>query len=234
MKKLFLSLVLVLSSLVMFAQSNMREVVYLKNGSVIKGAILELVPNENIKIQTADGSIFVYPMADVERITNETVEEPQTQQSTTFKMEEIMERDGRNLLLAGRKLSDKDLKSLLSEDGYETYMSAKNQYVNGNGYLVAGCFCFGASITLSALAFIIRDEHFLQSGIIFAIPAAVSLPVGFIYHGIGKGRMNWVADEYNRTQSKNYSFNMSPSIMKCNAPGATSNMALGMTFSLNF
>ena len=234
MKKLLLSLVLVLSNLVMFAQNNMREVVYLKNGSVIKGAILELVPNENIKIQTADGSIFVYPMADVERITNETVEEPQTQQSTTFKMEEIMERDGRNLLLAGRKLSDKDLKSLLSEDGYETYISARNQYMNGNGYLVVGCFCFGTSVALSVLAGVTNDGSLLKTGIIFSIPANVFIPVGFIYNGIGKGRMNWVADEYNRTQSKNYSFNMSPSIMKCNAPGATSNMALGMTFSLNF
>lgn len=234
MKKLLLSLVLVLSNLVMFAQNNMREVVYLKNGSVIKGAILELVPNENIKIQTADGSIFVYPMADVERITNETVEEPQTQQSTTFKMEEIMERDGRNLLLAGRKLSDKDLKSLLSEDGYETYISARNQYVNGNGYLVVGWFCFGTSVALSVLAGVTNDGSLLKTGIIFSIPANVFIPVGFIYNGIGKGRMNWVADEYNWANGKSYSFNVSPSIMKCNAPGAEGNAAFGMTLSLNF
>lgn len=36
------------------AQSN-QEVVYLKNGSVIHGIILEQVPDKTIKIKTSDG-----------------------------------------------------------------------------------------------------------------------------------------------------------------------------------
>lgn len=47
------------------------DVVYLKNGSMIVGSIIEQVPNENLKIQTKDGSVFVYPMSDISRITKE-------------------------------------------------------------------------------------------------------------------------------------------------------------------
>src|SRR3954452_12312362 len=54
-----------------FAQQNLQEVVYLKNGSIIRGAIIEQVPNKSIKIQTGDGSVFVYQMDEVEKITKE-------------------------------------------------------------------------------------------------------------------------------------------------------------------
>jgi hypothetical protein len=47
------------------------DVVYLKNGSVIRGLIMEQIPNETLKIQTADGSLFVYKMEEVVKITKE-------------------------------------------------------------------------------------------------------------------------------------------------------------------
>jgi hypothetical protein len=51
--------------------STLVDVVYLKNGSIIVGSIIEQVPNENLKIQTKDGSVFVYSMSDIARITKE-------------------------------------------------------------------------------------------------------------------------------------------------------------------
>ncbi len=45
------------------------DVVYLKNGSIIRGAILEIIPDSTIKTQTADGSLFVFKMNEVEKIT---------------------------------------------------------------------------------------------------------------------------------------------------------------------
>ena len=69
MRKFFL---LLLSTLclgtVSFAQSN-DEAVHLKNGSIIRGTVIEQVPNKSIKIQTADGSQFVYEMNEVEKTT---------------------------------------------------------------------------------------------------------------------------------------------------------------------
>lgn len=49
-----------------------QDVVYLKNGSVIKGTVVEMVPNQTIKIQTADGSLFVYQTSEVDRVERDS------------------------------------------------------------------------------------------------------------------------------------------------------------------
>ena len=53
------------------SDGKMVDVVYLKNGSVITGSIIEQIPNETIKIQTRDGSVFVYQYSDISRMTKE-------------------------------------------------------------------------------------------------------------------------------------------------------------------
>jgi hypothetical protein len=47
------------------------DVLYLKNGSIIRGLIIEQIPNTSVKIKTADGSVFVHVMEDVIKITKE-------------------------------------------------------------------------------------------------------------------------------------------------------------------
>lgn len=47
-----------------------QEVVYLENGSVIRGVIIEQVPNVSLKIRTTEG-IFAYKMSEVVKITKE-------------------------------------------------------------------------------------------------------------------------------------------------------------------
>lgn len=47
------------------------ETVYLKNGSIIRGQIVEQVPGTSITVLTSDGSRFVYSESEVARITNE-------------------------------------------------------------------------------------------------------------------------------------------------------------------
>lgn len=64
------------------AQINMRDVVHLKNGGITKGIIIEQIPNESIKVQTADGSIFVYKMDEIEKIEKEKVTTPETKVAT--------------------------------------------------------------------------------------------------------------------------------------------------------
>ena len=68
-KNTFLILgIVVLSALGSNVFADTIDVVYLKNGSIIKGIVIEIIPNETIKIEIADGSIFVYPIDEVERI----------------------------------------------------------------------------------------------------------------------------------------------------------------------
>lgn len=51
---------------------NLQEAVYLKNGSIVRGVIIERVPDVSIKIRTADGAVLSYKMEEVEKITKET------------------------------------------------------------------------------------------------------------------------------------------------------------------
>ena len=53
------------------AQQNLEDVVYLKDGSVIRGVIIEQIPGASLKIQTRDGNVFFYEIDRVERITKE-------------------------------------------------------------------------------------------------------------------------------------------------------------------
>jgi hypothetical protein len=50
-----------------------RDVVYLKNGSIIKGTIIEQIMNVSLKIETGDGSVFFYKMEEVEKLVKEIV-----------------------------------------------------------------------------------------------------------------------------------------------------------------
>ena len=71
MKRTILFFVCLMGMAFAFAQSSLQDVVSLKNGSVIRGEIVEMVSGETVKIITADGSVFVYPFADVEKFSKE-------------------------------------------------------------------------------------------------------------------------------------------------------------------
>ena len=56
----------------LFAQK-IEDVIHLKNGETVRGTIVEQIPGESLKIQTADGSVFVYTIYEIAEITREPV-----------------------------------------------------------------------------------------------------------------------------------------------------------------
>ena len=74
MNKSIVILLIILCPFVSFAQET-RDVVHLKNGELIYGLILEIIPGSTIKIQTTDGSIFIYDIDKVEKIVKEYKQE---------------------------------------------------------------------------------------------------------------------------------------------------------------
>lgn len=70
MKKSLFSIILFLFSIIIYSQ-NATETVYLKNGSIIKGIIIEQIPGESLKLMTKDKNVFVYNYDEVEKITKE-------------------------------------------------------------------------------------------------------------------------------------------------------------------
>jgi hypothetical protein len=75
MKHFFYLLIVVIlfitTPFISVAQSDLIDVVYLKNGSIIKGIITEQVPGTAVKIQTADGSLFVFEYDEITKMTRE-------------------------------------------------------------------------------------------------------------------------------------------------------------------
>lgn len=72
MKKLILFFsALLVTALVSAQQKNLIDVVYLKNGSIIRGIIIEQIPNTTIKLKTSDGNLFIYETSEIEKITKE-------------------------------------------------------------------------------------------------------------------------------------------------------------------
>lgn len=55
------------------AQQQLEDVIYLKDGSVYRGVIVEQVPNVSMKIETEGRNIFAVEMNEVEKITKERV-----------------------------------------------------------------------------------------------------------------------------------------------------------------
>ena len=54
-----------------FAQHGMQDVIYLKDGSIYRGIIIETVPNVSYKIKSRDGNVFAVKIEEVEKITKE-------------------------------------------------------------------------------------------------------------------------------------------------------------------
>lgn len=71
MRKFILTFCALMVGLICLAQYNLQDVVYLNNGSIIRGFIIEQVPNKTIKIETLDGSIFVCNFDEIQKITKE-------------------------------------------------------------------------------------------------------------------------------------------------------------------
>lgn len=90
MKKALLILCAVVCSALYVSAQQLEDVVYLKDGSIVRGIILEQVPGQTIKIQTSGGSQFVYKIENVSKITKEPVlyQQPQYQQYQQYQYQQ--------------------------------------------------------------------------------------------------------------------------------------------------
>jgi hypothetical protein len=140
--------------------------------------------------------------------------------------------EGSSLLLKGNVLSPSDARSLLGFDRYETFTSASHQAAVGGTFLVfgtilatAGIFCVSAQE---------KEPHILGYGML--IVADVFLPIGFVFNGVGKGRMNWVVNDYNRhgsQLSQSISVSASPSLV-CVPTATGKSYGIGAGLQLHF
>ena len=66
--RIYLLLLAVLASLTLSAQRGKKDVVYLKNGSIIKGTIVLQDPGKRIKLKTKDNNLWVFRYDEIDSI----------------------------------------------------------------------------------------------------------------------------------------------------------------------
>lgn len=52
-------------------EKQMEDVIYLKNGAIVRGIIIEQVPNKSIEIKSNDNNYFIFKMDEVQKIAKE-------------------------------------------------------------------------------------------------------------------------------------------------------------------
>ena len=68
--KILISVLFLFISISLFSQNTVRDVIYLNNGSIIRGNILEISDNKTIKIESCD-NMLVFDMSEVQKVTKE-------------------------------------------------------------------------------------------------------------------------------------------------------------------
>jgi hypothetical protein len=71
MKKYSLVVIMLIITLFPLSAQKSKDAIYLKNGSVIYGKLIEIV-DDQYKMQTSDGSIFIYKTSEVEKFAKES------------------------------------------------------------------------------------------------------------------------------------------------------------------
>ena len=146
MKKILVLFIALLFGANLLAQSA-NDVIYLNNGSVIKGTASNITPDETVTIQTSDGSVFVLNMSEVTQIAHE--ENAEEIISSPNWANDIMKRKGSRLFVGDRKLSENEIMELLNEDLFKTYSNGRLNRDLGTVLFLGGIVCLGLSIDLA-------------------------------------------------------------------------------------
>lgn len=133
-----------------------EEVVYLKDGSIIHGRIIEFAPDKHIKIQSGR-NVFVYQLQEIEKITREPYQELHSDLSMATWTTQLGIGTPRSLNLIGItkdfKMGEKG--SLFITTGLGINLIgvgyARQKNYNGNGLVLSGTLGHnGGGPTLSA------------------------------------------------------------------------------------
>ena len=144
------------------------DCVYLNNGSIIKGVIVEQIPGESIKIKTADGSLFVFKISEISDIKKEIRQSPSSSLNTQ-KQESVgklsWEYKNKRVVVDGetkQDLSGVVLKRLLGDADYNKFSEAQAKYAAGKSCMKS--VYWSAGIMAASCAVMVWEITKLDSG----------------------------------------------------------------------
>lgn len=243
MKKLTLVTLLVVLTISVKAQ----DTIIFRNGDIKSVKVTE-VSQKQIKYimwDFQDGPVYTTSVDDIYMIkyrsgTKEVYDQHKNEQqfhvhqsAQTQDEPKYVRNNGGSLFIDNRVLTVKEASQLLGYDRYNTFISGLRQYQGGG-------VCIGFSILLglaggAAVLFSGNDVPVLAGWVAVGI-ADILLPIGIVRRSVGKGRMNWAIDDYNREQrlmSQRFSLSIGPSFSS--VPTVTGNInTLGAGLQLHF
>lgn len=166
MKRFFFILLVVAVSTFNGYSQVAQDVVHLKNGSIIRGIIIEQVPNQSIKIQTRDGNIFVYKIDEVEKMTKDLDVRNNSNSSGYSNSYQ-----SKTYNLSGYRGSF-DIGYVFGLENVDFYKESRIELSTTHGYQVNNYFFVGVGTGI----------HYLTSGNSFLLPAFVNLK-GYLLPG---------------------------------------------------
>lgn len=130
-KLIFIAAILLLTGNYIQAQDTMQDVLYLKNGGIIRGIIMEQVPEQTIKIQIANKNVFIYKIDEIEKITKESYSTDANAQVTSYHIHTEKEKGYFNIIEAGFEFGADYLGKLFGTAKNQfPYGSSTNQYTS--------------------------------------------------------------------------------------------------------
>lgn len=158
-------------SLPVFAQSGKQDCLYLKNGSIIRGEIIEQIPNKTIKIQTKDGNLFVYNYEDVEKITRE-YNKSRSSNYDSNSNEQYEASDADNEAADRTNYFNQTVKGVVSLSGqlmysnysYEDFSYSYFDLSSGTGYFFMDNLLAGIQLSYYSYGGDISDDHRFSFG----------------------------------------------------------------------
>lgn len=214
-----------------------KDVLYLSNGSIVKGVIIEQVPELSVKIQTADGNIFVYPMKDVVRIAKEQVD---SSSILTQSSSRNIRFDTSSLKIEGKKVVNEFGTVFTREQLYDALGRANADELFDNvsrigsftwfGILSALPLGGGVVATIISLAGAAPKDPWLAIGIGSTIAGVAGIVFSNTYDSLHKRKAQTIIDNY---RYSHFSFNATPILVPTfDAKGLA--FAPGISLTVNF
>lgn len=231
--------IIALSLIVLFLTPSLlkaQDVIMKNDSTTIESKVLKIDKNviEYKKWSNPDGPVYTINISDVLSIAYQNGEVEHYEKSAADSKSSQMYRIGSSLVVDRHTLTKDEARKLLTKDQYNTYISAKSQMQVGNIFAVIfvgavfwDCVCFARMINCNdPFQFSTWSDRLMLSAII----TDISCPLWLILTGIGKGRLNWVVDDYNNSGS----LSVAPTLIKSEMPQLQSNYSLGMTLKVSF
>ena len=167
-KALFTIIAALFFTIASFAQGNMEDVVYMKDGSIYRGQIQEIIPNQAVKIELLGGSVIALQMNDVTKITKEA----KVQQNVGFERSNTAYKD-----TARKQFKYRDKGYFFQSQLLFENLQGGLRIINGYKFNRFGYLGIGVGVD-----FLLKDNFVIHnSGNGYADLTGVYLPL-FLYH----------------------------------------------------